>query len=430
MSSYTNWQAGFKRRYGPFINPLPEENTLTDYSEFIRADWRPGENYNFPVKTGNEHGQTHNVDGSAFSINQAIDSTWENAQLDGAELLFAGNVPYNVIARSQNGAGPGNAGGAFWKAMDQKVEALMLSGVLYRELDILYGCGTAAAAAANLGAVSASISGANLAAPQVVTITRATWAPGIWNQLKNALVDVYQSDGTTLRENNVTVTSLTTPSQNRITLTKVGSTATVAAGDVIVVAGARTKSCYGVQAILENTGTLFNISASVNASWRAQTFSAGSATLTRAKIGQFASRMFPYGLTDGGTLFVSGATFADLAEEADALVRWTDSNSSGVKRQGDNVIEYRSPIGLIKVALHRYMKQSIAPFIANGVLKRVGSTDLAFQLEGTNDKFYLELPSNAGAQIRLYSHQAPVIEIPAHCGLITAISNNGDTSPS
>lgn len=428
MSALANWQI-FKRRYGEFINPLPSEDTIANYGKFVAQDRRPGENYNFPIKVGNEHGQTANIDGSAFALNAPIDSVVLNAQLDGATIMLRGTIPYDVTAKSSNGAGDGSKGGAFWQAMDGKVEMMMSSGELYRELALMYGPGTAAAAAANLGACAASISGANLAAPQVITITRATWAAGIWNQLApNALVDIYQADGTTVRETGVTVQSQVAAT-NRLSLFKTGSVATVAAGDVIVPFGWRLKSCYGLQAILENSGSLFGISATTYNVWKSVAFANGSAVLTRAKIGQIAARLFPNGLTKGGTLFVSGPTFADLAEEADALVRFTDSNTSDVKRQGDNRIEYRSPIGIIRVQLHRFMKQSIAFFIANDVLKRVGATDLTFALPGTNKWFYKELENTAGSQIALYSNQAPVLEIPYHCAIISAISNNGDTSP-
>lgn len=432
MSAYASIQALFQRTYGDFINPMPSDNTIAKAAPFISQSVRPGENYNFPVRMSLEHGVTHNVDNTAFSLNSVVDSTVVNAQLDGATVLLAGNIPYDVIAKSINGDA------SYQQAMDYKVETLMLSGELYRELNLLYGPGTGSAAAASVGTVNASVSGANLAAPQIVNITAATWAPGIWNNMINAIVDVYQSDGTTVRAADVTVQAVVAGT-NRLQLYKAASSATVVAGDVIVLRGQRTKGCYGVQALLENSGTMFGIAASTYPQWQALSFSAGSAALTVAKIQQMFSRLKNNGLKAqngrAGTLFVSAATFADLVSELDGNSstfpggnRWVNP-SGDAKVVGTDNISVKTPCGMCDIAIHTYMKQGIAMFLPEGKVKRVGATDLTFSLPGTNKWFYTELPSNAGCQIRIYSHQAIVIEVPYHAAIITAIVNTAGTSP-
>jgi hypothetical protein len=138
--------------------------------------------------------------------------------------------------------------------------------------------------------------------------------------------------------------------------------------------------------------------------------------------------MYANGIRGGGTLFVCGMTFAELAEEADALQRFT-GNTDDVKRQGAEALEYKSPIGTLKVQVHSYLKQGIALFFKSGIVKRVGSTDVTFRGDGPNDWFFLELPSNAGYQLRVMSNQAPVIEIPYHAAILTGITNTGDIVP-
>jgi hypothetical protein len=76
------------------------------------------------------------------------------------------------------------------------------------------------------------------------------------------------------------------------------------------------------------------------------------------------------------------------------------------------------------------MKQGIAMFIAKDVLKRVGSSDLTFSLPGTNQWFYQELSNQAGSEIRIFSNQAPIIEIPYYCMEFTGIANTGDIASS
>lgn len=423
MPSLTNFTPLLKRTYGDFINPLPSDDTLAALAPLIRQDRRPGENYNFPIMVNFEHGVTHNVDGSAFALDSAIDAVNQNAQLDGATILLHGNLPYDVIAKAMN------SNGAYMEAVDFKVMALMSGGEHYREVNLLYGPGTGSTLLTNVGAVNASVSGANLAAPQVVNITRATWSSGLWNKMVNAQVDIYQSDGSTLRESGVTVQAVVSATC-RLQLYKAGSTATVASGDLIVLRGSRTKSCVGYQAILQNTGSLFGISAALYPPWAAVSFSAGSAALTSVKIQQFASRLSNNGLSNGGSLLVSSATFAGLVDELDDRDRWTNnSNTSGMKRTGTAAIEVMTPAGLIKVQIHRLMKQGVAMFVPVEKVKRVGATDLTFALPGTNQWFYQELPGNAGAQLRIYSNQAIVIECPYHAGIITNIVNEADVTP-
>lgn len=425
MSAYSNIQALFKRRYGPWIKPLPSEGSLAKFCEFVPRNVRPGENYNFPVEMGLEHGVTHNTDGTAFALSSVQDSIVKNAQLDGSTIMVAGNIPYDVMAKSMNGEG------SYEREIDRKVNVLMRSGELYREIALAYGPGSASAATANLGAVNASVSGANLAAPQVVNITRATWSSGLWNMFAggNALVDIVQSDATTSRETDVTVQAMDT-SQCRLTLFKSGSSNTVAAGDLILPRGSRTKSATGIEAILGNTGSLFGISAATYPQWKAYPFAAGAAALTLVKVQQLMSHLADNGLDYGGKLFVNSHTFDGFVDELDDRDRYNDANASGAKKTGTDKISVKSPAGMVDIQVYKIQKQGQAFFLPNGKVKRVGASDLTFGLPGTNKWFYVELPSNAGSQIRVYGHMAPVIECPYHAALITGIVNASDVTPS
>jgi len=428
VSSLANWLPDYKQRYGEFTNPLPEENTIADWFDFVPQDQRPGQNFNFPVVVQNEHGQTADNTGTAFTLNSAIDSVLKNAQIDGSTLALVGNIPYDVTFRGRNGAGNGGNGGAFRSAFELKTSLMMQSMEFYREISLLYGAGSTTTAASNIGVVNGA-TGTNLGtgAGMAITITAASAAPAIYNNLIGALVDVYQSDATTLRASGVSVTAFTAStgaagSFNTVQLFKTSSATVVAANDIIVPAGWLSKTCVGVEAILTNSGTLFGINASTYPMWKAATFSAASGALNRAKVLGMMAKLFPNGLDQGGRLFASANTFADLAEEADALQRFT-GNTDEVKRQGANALEYKSPAGPVSVVLHKYMKNGQAMFFPRGIGKRVGSTDITFRGEG-QDWFFLELPNNAGCQLRVMSNQAPVLRIPYRCAIINNIVNN------
>lgn len=413
-------------RYGDFINPQPSEDSVAALAPFVRAESRGGRTYNFPVYLGLPHGVTHDDTRTAFSLNAVVAQTFAEASLTGSSILVRENVSYSDVFATQQGVSAGGgAGGAYMSAWDAATMGLMQAGELYRELALLWGPGSTSTAASNIGVVSTSVSGANLAAPQVVNLTRASWIPGLWPKMTGGKVDIYQSDAATLRASGVTVTN-STSSTNRLTLTKAGSGATVAAGDIIVPQSALDVSCYGLDAIADNTGSLFGISATTYPQWRCSTQAVGSTVLTRAVILGALSRTKPYGAKDGGVLLCSGACVADLIDEAAELRR--DNGPTDTIVHGASAITYSTPVGPVKVQVHNYMKQGTALYIPNGKVKRVGATDLTFD-NGKNEWFYQELADSAGSQLRIYSEQAIICEEPWQMVKFSGIESTYDTSP-
>lgn len=429
-ATFSNIQAMFKQRYGNWIEPLPDVHTLADLAPFIPGENRPGLGYNFPVLTGVEHGQTANVDNSAFAINPAIDSQIFNANLDGATILIQAVVSYDTIYKSLNGTGNGSQGGAFKTALDQMVQAMLLGGNLYRELALAYGPGTGTALASNIGAITTNVTGgafAGIGTQKVVRLSEASWISGLWIMAQNMLVDIYQADGTTPRQLAVQVFNRVNTTTTRLTLAATtASTGTIAAGDLLTPFGWRTKSCFGIEAIYNNGGILFGINAANVAPWQCQIFPAGG-QLTRAKILGYCAQISVNGVTTGGELLVSAPTFADLAEEASQLQRYTQ-NTDKTKRQGASELMYETACGDVTVMVYNYDKQSQAFFVAKDNLKRVGSTDLTMKpVGGGAEGFFTHLTSNAGAQMKVFSNQAPVFEKPYQNFLINGIVNSASS---
>jgi hypothetical protein len=404
------------------MDPLPEDNSLADGGTFVSREMRSGLNYNFPVLAGLEHGQTPNVDNSAFAIGSAIDGQVLLATLDGATILMQAVVSYDAIYKGLNGNGNDASAGAYKDTLQLTVEAMLKGAELYRELALAYGPGTSAAVASNIGVVGASISGANLAAPQVVTLTTASWIPGLWIMMQNALVDIYQADGTTPRDTAVTVQGRPSTTLTRLQLFKTASAAVVAANDVIVPRDWRTKSCFGLEAIYNNATTLFGINAALVAPWRCLIFSAGG-QMTRAKLLGMGAGVSINGLRTGGKYYASAPTFADMAEEASALRRFTDDGT--VRSQGASKLTYTTACGEIEVVVYQYAKQGQAMFVANDNYRRVGSTDITMRpIGGGAQGFFTHSTTTAGAQIKCFSNQAPVFEKPFLNFLTNGIVNS------
>jgi hypothetical protein len=426
MSSIANWEQ-YKEQYGDtVVTILPEDEDLTSDFPYLADSQQPGAAFNQSVETSIEHGVTFNNDGSGFDLRASIDSVIQMARLGGSEIAMTGRIPYATAAQSKN-PGRGKAGRAFFSALELKQTMLAKGGSFYRELMTWYGCGTATAAAAHIGVINASVSGADLAAGQVVNITRASWNGAIWLMLApTGKVDVYQADATTLRAADVVVTTRD-ESLNRITLSKSGSAVVVAATDIIVMPGARLKQCYGVQPILENTGSLFGIDAAATPVWKPLQFNAAG-QLTISKIRACGTRLKRNGLTKGATVRVGAEAFGDLCDELENDQEVTDDRAARV--MGPSTIKVRTSAGEFMVKDSLYCKQGIGVVIGkDSGAKRVGAMELGFDI--SNLKGSLETPVSGAAayELRMYGQNAPFIHAMAHCAMISGITSASDTLP-
>lgn len=426
MSSIANWEM-FKERYGStVVTVLPEDTDLTDDFKFVNESGQPGAAFNQSVETSLEHGVTFNVDGSGFAIRDAVDSVIQMARLGGSEILMSGKIPYATAAQSQN-PGKGNSGRAFFSAVELKMSSLAKAGSFYRELMTWYGAGTASTIACNIGVINASVSGADLAAGQVVNLTRASWNGAIWmNMAPTGKVDVYQADATTLRAADCVVTARD-ESLNRITLSKSGSAVVVAATDIIVLPGTKAKQCYGVQPIFENTGSLFGIDAATTPVWKPLSFNAAG-QLTISKLRSCGTRLKRNGLTGGATTRVSPEAFGDLCDELENDQMVTDDRAARV--MGPSTIKVRTSAGDFVVKDSLYCKQGLGLVVgADSGAKRIGAQELSFDV--ANMKKFLETPVSgyAAYELRMYGQNAPFVDKMAHCAVISGITSASDTLP-
>src|SRR3990167_4107133 len=107
-------QAMLTVRYGEFINPLPEVDTLAKDLPFVPPKSRNGRSYNFPVQLSLPHGVTHSDTHTAFTLSSVVAPTMGEANITGAEILVRDNVAYADVFATRNGiANGGGQGGAY-----------------------------------------------------------------------------------------------------------------------------------------------------------------------------------------------------------------------------------------------------------------------------------------------------------------------------
>lgn len=411
-------------QYGEMANPLPGEDTLAKDIKFVQPTVRDGLHYNFPVRLGLEQGVTRNTDHSAFALNSAKDGNYQLATLEGAEILDRAQISYGEMARlSQN---KGRSSRAYDQGIGLKIANLTDALEQHRDMDLLYGAGSSGLV--SIGTIS-GIAVANSSGVVTVNISRATFIPGFWYDFYQGQVDVFTAGGSQRNTNaSLTVTGVDI-NRCRVQLTGNNSdTGAIQANDLVFFRGGRSASMVGIQAIAENSGTLFGISAATYPQWKAVQYAVGG-TLTFDKVAEGLTAAADNGLKDGCTLYINPRTWTDLMTDEVALRRYVGERSDKA-RPGFTELEFVMNCGVVKIKQYRYMKQGLAFALPTQEMHRIGSTDITFQMPGDpNAYFYVELAGNAGSEIRGYTDQAVVAEVPAHIVEFTGISNTADAIP-
>jgi len=409
----------YKTKYGPWFDALPEIDTFANLLPF-RQEQKIGEKYQVAFLAGLEHGQTASRAGGLFTLNAAIGAEIPRAELDGSTIMHRIQYAWDDVYASLNGDLT-----SYGDIMSKKMKAGGKAASMYRDLALAYGPGAGSVLASNIGVVS-TVSAA-LSTTPTVRLTRASYIQGLWPSMRNGLVDIYASDGTTLRVADVTI--LGTPNQNKthVKMFKSGSAVTLAVGDQIIPKGWRQNSAIGVEAIMNTqTGTIFTVDVSSITQFRTLQQDAGNGPLTRKLIREWAARVAANGSKQGGVLKCSGSAFAGLAEEFSALNR--DTTMGGVKKQGESKLVFETPAGDISVEVWDCCKQGQAMYVANSCnAYRVGTTDLTQRpIKGLNEGFLTPLIDQAGCQSVMYSNQAPFIEENWHNFIVQNIVSPGD----
>ncbi len=436
--------ADFTNRYGAYLNPLPEVNSFREYLKFVPTNDRSGAQFVYPVQAAISHGQTADKSGTAFTINAARPGVEVSAILDGTDLIVRETFPYSAMLKARNGVSLQGEAAAYWDPMDKVMMTTMRSMEHYNELMLMFGPGTGTTGLADIGVIFstpvAAGTGPNFgsATHPIVLLTAASWAPGIWNNMgsgggagSGALVDIYQSDLTTLRVADVQVEGIVDPSKCQVQMFKTGSAVAVTAGDRIVPKGWIGNASAGVEGILANTGTFANISAATNPFWRVRNVNV-NAGITASNFISYCSKLMPNGGNGSLTAFVGPVLFADVVAGTISNTRWNNSmGSNSTKMQGADVLQFMTATGVVTLKKHEYMKQDSIWILMDDEAVRVGASDITFRGANGNEGFFLELVNNAGSEIRAISQQAALLTCPYHnIRLFNITSANFDTPQS
>lgn len=398
----------FKERYaGKLERLIPEEYVLQNMIGFNRAK-KLGNLFHQPVVLQREQGVTYAETGAGtFTIDAAIAGQLKDAQVQGSQVVIRGAIDYESLAK-----GDGKGEHSFEDSNSLLLENIMMTIKHRLEVAMWYGQD-------ELGTV-ASVGGTT-----IITITTAEWASGIWSGQEGARLEAFDSAGTTQRTGVMTIASVDIGARTvTVDAVSTGLTAT----DRIFFKTERTtateKNFAGMHKIMNNTGTLFNISASTYSLWKSNIFSAGSTQFSF----ETAQTAFAVGMGKGlkgdTVMLVSPRTWADLMNDQAALRRHGDPNKSARYEMGAEEITFYSQLGRTRIQSSIMCKEGYAYVIKPKLWQRIGATDITFDVPGRGGELYKQMESQAGIEIRAYYHQALFSKAPGRSVLVNNIVNS------
>lgn len=421
FSSLNGW---FKELYASDAEyPVPKASWMLKNIKFNKAETGVGNNYHQPVYLSLEHGiTTAGQDAGAFTLNQAVAGVMKDATIAGMQMVLRSRMDYETAARAANSKA------SFGSATELLVKNMMDSISKRLEIMFLYG-------QRGIGVVNAGT-----AASATFVLTTGSWAPALWGGMEGAQLSIVNSAKTAYSNGGaasaVTVQSVDLSTRS-VTLT---APVSLTANDIVYFRGAITPGVtpsytefMGLDAIIAEATTLFGISAATYSLFRGNS-SAISASLTATNILNALLDAIGKGLNEDVVLLCSNKAFQGLVNPLIDPKASTGSTNSQVgatrlDRSGGPKLELGSSSatllgsqGKIEVMPHLYVKDGDGFAFPKSALKRVGATDVTFNLPGRGDEFFLHVPDAAGFELRCYSNQALFSPCPAKLTKLSSIS--------
>ena len=417
MTTTTDLSGLFKEVYGESVVSLvPESALIVKEIPFVAREKQLGNKYHQPVIVQMEHGVTYaGADAGAFTLNNAISMKTQDAQVQGAQMVLRSTLDYESAARASGSKS------AFMDATQLQVENMLQSLTKRLELSLIYG-----AAATGLGTVDDT---ANVNATSTnLLFTAAGWAAGIWAGTENAQLDIFNMAGTKINTNGaLTITAINTTTR-AITVTGVAGDITaidtLSPTDMFVrFFGSDGAEMAGLDKIVENTGSLFNINAGTYNLWKGSSYAVGGAISFSALQAAVAVAVERGGLDEDVTVFLNPKKWGVLLNDQAALRKYDQSYSAAAVENGSKTITFHSQNGTLKIVAHPYVKEGEGYLIPTKRVKRIGAQDISFDIPGSKSgEIFLQLQNSAGFEYRLYSNQAIVCETPAKMVKLTGIA--------
>lgn len=402
----------FKRVYASeSVDLVPEHLDLVNMIKFKKKD-RVGDGYHFPVLVQRPHGVTYlgsSADMPTNNLNSPVAAQMKQARVVPHEMILQEDVNYGALSR----AGAGSA--ASYGDIFSPIVNYSLDSMFNRlEMGLLYG-------QTSLGQIE-SVTDTSTSVKSFV-ITKKSWAEGIWAQAEGMQIDAYSTVNSGSPTNATEAMTVTSVNADTRTITVSHHTTDdgaldSAANDYLVPDGTfdGTNKLWfaGLDAIAENSSSLFDIDASAYSLWKANVKDASGAAPTLATFTAAAAKAATRAGKRERVVALSTYAWTDLNNSHVSLKRFADS-SQGEISLGADEIAYKSASGLLRLRPCAMVKAGEAFIFDPKEVHRIGSSDIRFQpfTNGQQKHFLMDLESKPAVRFRIYTDQAIIHSRPA-----------------
>lgn len=334
----------------------------------------------------------------AFDLNPAISGQVKDAVVQGTQLVMRSAMGLASASRAAEGGAK-----AFQQATKYLVGNMLRSVMKKLEIEMLYGqVGYATLAAGFTG--------------NVMTIPQDQWAPGIWAGSEKMPLEI-RSSGGTLRGYCAVASVNFDNHEVTVDLAPAGVVAT----DIVYHKGAYGNEFAGIHKVITNSSTIFGIDASQYSLFKGNTYDAGTAALSFAKVQSAISKAVEKGLDNDAVVIVNPASWSDLLSDQASLRMYDSSFSPSSMENGSKELKFHSQNGAIQVIPSIYCKQGFAYILSTDEMVRIGSTDITFKRPGRGDEFFRDMDQSSAVELRCYTDQAFFCHAPGKNVLINNI---------
>lgn len=410
----------YKQVYGGKLERIIPKSAKAQQLWPFSNKGKVGSRFQKLVAVTQEHGFTYAApQAGAFSLASPVVGATAPAYVQPYQLVFRTRLAYDATFQA-----PSSGPQAFLNATQAVFETSVES--IRRRLE-----------ASILGYGRTGLAEVDSVATNTITITDASWAPGIWVAAEGALIEAFNGvTGTDVQRSYTgTGTSYTITAVDLTNKTITVDDATnITGGDILFFYGQREASSWndmiGLDSICTTSGTLFGINNATYSIFKGTSKSAGSTDLSFDTVLDAAKEMFVRGSDGDLRLWISPETYTNTVSDLSALVRYDQSGKMNY-HFGSDMVKYYSPTGAtITIEAHPMVKEGEGFLFEPKAMMRSGATDVTFNrakmygVKADGDNFFTELADNAGYEIRAYSNQFMFTHKPACFCKITNIVNS------
>ena len=380
-------------------NLIPNSTELQKRLKF-RNDIGHGEHIRFDVQLTHEHG--FSVGQGSITLAGAIAQETAKATVEGYSVILQSRVSYDLVTRAKTDKR------AFAQFNSSKFIPMVDS---FQKRCEIYNMGYGRR---SLGKVSGNSSG-------VLTISDDTWCAALWAGAKGTTLEAFTDVAAGTQHDGTLTISAVDISAKTVTVT--GTSTSVVADDLLFYKDHAATGPYGLMDIANNTGTLYNISATTYELWKSQTYNVGTSAVTLGKILEAAGQAAEFGAEDLTCLMPIKA-FQGLVSDESALREYGANYSPSEGKNGFEKLTFHGANGSIEVVPYRFIKDGEALLFPEKWTYRCGSSDVTNRIAKDGDIMF-DLESTSDKEMRMFTDFTVFCERPAHMVLMTRSDSNG-----